>query len=69
MIKPEGKQGQTCRYRLAENALAALKPLEGLTTPAQLVEALAKCGDPAGPTAHAVGENQENPDERMRACG
>lgn len=41
MVKPEGKQGQTCRYRLAENALAALKPLEGLTTPAQLEQALA----------------------------
>ena len=42
MVKPEGKQGQTCRYRLAENAMAALKPLEGLTTPAQLAQALAE---------------------------
>ncbi len=41
MVKPEGKQGQTCRYRLAENALAALKPLDGLTTPAQLERTLA----------------------------
>ncbi len=60
MIKPEGKQGQTCRYRLADNAMAALKPLEGLTTPTQLVEALAQ--------GHAVEDEETGPD-RQAACG
>jgi DNA primase len=60
MVKPEGKQGQTCRYRLAENAMAALKPLDGLTTPAQLIQALAE--------GHAVTDEETGPTWQA-ACG
>lgn len=68
MVKPEGKQGQTCRYRLADNAMAALKPLDGLTTPAQLMQALAEGRTTAGPAAH-VDMDEENGPTRQAACG
>jgi hypothetical protein len=68
MVKPEGKQGQTCRYRLADNALAALKPLEGLTTPAQLEQTLANRCAPAGPTANAD-TDEENGPANQASCG
>jgi DNA primase len=68
MVKPEGKQGQTCRYRLADNALAALKPLDGLTTPAQLEQTLANGCAPAGPTANAD-TDEENGPANQASCG
>jgi DNA primase len=66
MVKPEGKQGQTCRYRLADNAMAALKPLEGLTTPARLEQVLAQ--GHTGPGAYAITDEESGPTRRA-ACG
>jgi hypothetical protein len=44
LTKVTGQQGQTCRYRLADNALSALKPLDGLTTVEELAKATGACG-------------------------